>query len=58
MRRGLLLVELCEVLPVAGIGLCDARGVLDQDVRAPEADEGEGHRHAVVVVGVEKNWKK
>ncbi len=48
-----LAIQRGEVLPESWIGLGDAGRVADAHVRAAEADQREGHGHAVVVVGVE-----
>src|SRR5262249_35863390 len=45
--------EFLQVVEEARIGLGDTAWVLDDDARHAQADEGQAHRHAVVVVGLD-----
>src|SRR5690349_11161851 len=46
-----------EVVPEGRVGLGDAAWIADGNVRAAEGDQGQGHRHPVVVVGVEDDGR-
>ena len=53
-EASLTIPQLFQILPKTRIGLGDAAGVLDDDARHAQADQGQAHRHAVVVVGLDR----